>query len=375
MERTELIRLVTGAQNGDSAAAEALFTAHYSDVYYFALKTVKDADLACDITQETFLEVIRTLGNLREPAAFVTWLKQITYHCCTRHFRKDREILVDEDEDGNTLFDTLADEREGSIPAEVCEQAEFRQTILGIIDTLSAEQRAAVLLYYFDELPVGEIAKIQNVSEGTVKSRLNYARKAIKKSVEDYEKKHGIKLHSVALLPLLCYLFREDAMAAAPAAEVAAEVSAAAVATKTAAVKTAAAAKAGTMSVAAKVAAVIAAVGITAGALLGAFGFFSPKDGTHRMRDRNGDALCDRCGIGACFYLHEDAPPHTADTATCHCAVCGDVVHAAALEDPRADYCPDCDMPLCPESTGSAHLDAGDDMICDVCGLDLTTLG
>ena len=220
MNREELISLVTRAQSGDSQALDALFTAFYNDVYYFALKTVKDSDTACDITQETFLEIIRTIGNLKEPAAFVTWIKQITYHQCTRYFSKKRDELVEADEDGNTIFDTLADESEGSIPSEVLEKEEFRQTILAMIDQLTEEQRSAVMMYYFDELTVGQIAQIQGVSEGTVKSRLNYARKAVRKSVEDYEKKTGIKLHSFAFLPLFLLFFGKEFMPEAKAAQI-----------------------------------------------------------------------------------------------------------------------------------------------------------
>ena len=225
MEKDQLTRLVTGAQNGDPEAIDTLFTQFYNDVYYFALKTVQDADLACDITQETFLEIIRTIGDLKEPAAFVTWMKQITYHQCTRYFRKKKEVLVEEDEDGNTVFDTLADESEGSIPSEVYEKQEFRNTILGIINELTEQQRSAIMMYYFDELTVAQIAQIQGVSEGTVKSRLNYARKAIKNSVEEYEKKHDIRLHSVGLLPLLLLFFGKELMPAEKAAEVGTTVS------------------------------------------------------------------------------------------------------------------------------------------------------
>lgn len=220
MNREKLISLVTQAQSGDSQALDALFTEFYNDVYYFALKTVKDSDTACDITQETFLEIIRTIGNLKEPAAFVTWMKQITYHQCTRYFNKKKDELVEEDEDGNTIFDSLADESEASIPSEVLEKEEFRQTILAMIDKLTEEQRSAVMMYYFDELTVGQIAQIQGVSDGTVKSRLNYARKAVRKSVEDYEKKTGIKLHSFAFLPLFLLFFGKELMPEAKAAEI-----------------------------------------------------------------------------------------------------------------------------------------------------------
>lgn len=232
MEREKLICLVTAAQSGDGDAMNALFSEFYNDVYYFALKTVKDEDLAGDITQESFVEIINTIGDLKEPAAFVKWMKQITYHQCTRYFKKKKDVLVDEDEEGNTVFDIVAEERTEFIPDEALDQKDFQKTILAMLDELSEEQRAATLLYYYDELSVKQIAEIQGVSEGTVKSRLNYARKSIKNSVETYEKKNNVKLHSFAFLPFMFWLLKaaaeESAGAAAAAAPgVAAGVSAA----------------------------------------------------------------------------------------------------------------------------------------------------
>lgn len=205
--KKELIELVKAAQNGEEGALNELFNAYYNDIYYFALKTVKDENLAYDITQETFIEIINTIGNLKEPAAFVAWSRTITYHQCTRYFKRKQAILVDEDEDGATIFDNLKEENAEFIPDEALDNDEFKKTILNILDELSEEQRSATILYYFDELSIKQIAEIQKVSEGTVKSRLNYARKAIKSSVETYEKKHGIKLHTIALLPLIKWVF------------------------------------------------------------------------------------------------------------------------------------------------------------------------
>ena len=207
MEKEKLVSLVTAAQNGDNDAMNELFNAFYNDFYYFALKTVKDDELALDITQEAFVEIINTLGNLKEPAAFVTWAKQITYHQCTRYFKKKKDVLVDEDEDGNTIFDTLKEDKAEFIPDEALDKADFKKTILAILDELSEEQRSATMMYYFDEMSVKQIAQIQGVSEGTVKSRLNYARKAIKNSVEEYEKKHNIKLHAIPFFPLFKWIF------------------------------------------------------------------------------------------------------------------------------------------------------------------------
>lgn len=219
MEQEKLTALVRGVQNGDEAAFTELYQSFYNDIYYFARKTVGDADTACDITQETFVEVFRTIRDLREPAAFVTWMHRIAYHQCTRHFKKKKEILVEEDEDGNTLFDTLADESEDACPSDVYEKEELRRVVQSMVQELSEEQRAAVILYYYDELPVNRIAEIQGVSEGTVKSRLNYARRAMKKSVEGYEEKTGTKLHGITFAGLIrLFLTKESMPKAAEAA-------------------------------------------------------------------------------------------------------------------------------------------------------------
>ncbi len=270
MEKEKLVSLVTAAQQGDTDALNQLFNTFYNDVYYFALKTVKDEELACDITQETFVEIINTLGNLQEPAAFVTWMKQITYHQCTRYFKKKKDVLVDEDEEGNTVFDTLREERAEFIPDEALDKEDFRKTILGMIDQLSDEQRAATMLFYFEEMSVKDIAALQGVSEGTVKSRLNYARKAIKTSVEDYEKKNGVKLHSFALLPLLLWLFKDTftkGISAASAQAMAAGVSSATGVSVSVAGGTATAAAATATGIGAKIAAAPIAAKVTAGVL------------------------------------------------------------------------------------------------------------
>lgn len=209
MGKENMIFLVTRAQSGDQAALQALLEGCYQDLYYFAYKTVKNEDLACDITQESCIEIMTTLDKLREPAAFAVWARRITYHQCTRHFRETKEVQAEENEDGETVFDRIADESENSMPEQVYENKEFRQIMQELLDSLPAEQRSALLLYYFEKLSVKEIADIHGTTEGTVKSRLNYGRKAVKAKVEDYEKKNNIRLHSFASLPLLLYwLFR-----------------------------------------------------------------------------------------------------------------------------------------------------------------------
>ena len=210
VEIETLAALVYGLQNGDAGAATQMYELFQPDIYYFILKTVNnDRELAEDLTQDTFMEVLETICHLQEPAAFVTWLRQIAYHKCTGYFRRKKELLADENEDGYSVFDTIEEDREEFIPDAALDKEDLKQTILAMINSLPEDQRSAIVLRYFNEISVKEIAEIQGVSEGTVKSRLNYGRKSIKQAVEEYEKKNDVKLHSFAVLPLLLWLFRE----------------------------------------------------------------------------------------------------------------------------------------------------------------------
>ena len=222
MEIEKLSSLVCAVQQGDSQAANDLYTETYQGLYYHILKTVNDPELAQDLLQETFIEIYQTIGNLKEPAAFLKWSRQIAYHKCTAYNRKTKDIIVDENEDGLSIFDTIEEERTEFIPDEALDKEDLKQTVHAMLAELPMEQRSAIMLRYFDEISVKEIAEIQGVTEGTVKSRLNYGRKALQKSVEEYEKKNGIKLRCAGVIPLLLWLFAYEASTAAGSASVAA---------------------------------------------------------------------------------------------------------------------------------------------------------
>ncbi len=213
MGNEKLDQLVRRMQSGDAEAASDLYLQCRDDLYYYIMKTVNDPHLAEDLLQDTFMEILQTVDKLKEPAAFVAWSRQIAYHRCTGYFRKRHELLADENEDGQTVFDTVEEEREEFIPEEALNREDLKQTIHQMMADLPEEQRSALLLRYFDELSVSDIAKIQGVSEGTVKSRLNYGRKAMRQTVEGYEKKNGIRLHCAGVVPLLLWFFREQALA------------------------------------------------------------------------------------------------------------------------------------------------------------------
>ena len=211
MDKNKLADLIKAVQSGSEEAFTELYNEFHNEIYYHIIKTLgskKDPDLAIDLMQETFIEIAQTIDKLHDPAAFSAWSRKIAYHRCTAYFRKRHELLMDENEDGTTIFDNVTEDREEFIPGDALDKEDLKCTIREIIDSLPEEQRSAIMMRYFDELSVQEIADIQSTSEGTVKSRLNYGRKAIKKAVEDYEKKHDIKLHCAGVVPILLWLFR-----------------------------------------------------------------------------------------------------------------------------------------------------------------------
>ena len=130
--------------------------------------------------------------------------------CRNQLTRGPKEQPIPEDKEGNSLLDTYEDLDQQKVPDQALDNAETQRMIQELVDGLSPEQRMSVLLYYYDERSVKEIAELMETSEGTVKSRLNYARKAIKTGVEEYEKQ-GIKLYGLSPLPFLLYFLRREA--------------------------------------------------------------------------------------------------------------------------------------------------------------------
>lgn len=181
MEKNKIVDIVKAVQDGEEKSAIALYDAFQKELYFYILKTANDPQLAEDLLQDTFVEILQTINNLQEPAAFPSWSRQIAYHKCTAYYKKRRDVLTDENEDGTTVFDTIPEENSEFIPDEALDKEDLKQTINAMIAELPMEQRSALLMRYFDEMSVKEIAEIQGVTEGTVKSRLNYGRKQLKK--------------------------------------------------------------------------------------------------------------------------------------------------------------------------------------------------
>lgn len=214
-------------KDGDMRAFDELYALTHDKVYFLALKMLRNQEDALEIVQETYLSVYQSIGKLYNPEVFNTWLSKITVNKCRDFLGKNKEVLFSEsktdDEDDYDITDTIEETDSTVIPHEVLDSAETRNMVMALIDKLPIAQRTTLLLYYYQQLSVDEVAAVMDCPVATVKSRLQYARKQVKKGVEGYEAQ-GVKLYSIAAVPLILFALEETAKHSGLGAEAALQI-------------------------------------------------------------------------------------------------------------------------------------------------------
>ena len=199
--------LVSSAKSGNKKSFDKLYELTHNDVWYNCLSLLKDEENAKDIMQETYITAFLKLNTLKDEEKFCGWLTAIATNKSKNKLKGKVEYQID---DEVLIAKTETDEL--MLPEEYITKTEKRKVLLQIMeDTLSFNQYQTVLMFYFDEMSISEIAQGLEISEGTVKSRLNSSRAKMKTAIEDYEKKSGDKLHGVVVVPFFTTIFKEEA--------------------------------------------------------------------------------------------------------------------------------------------------------------------
>lgn len=199
--------LVLSAKNGNKKAFDKLYELTSNEVWFTCVSLLKDEENAKDIMQETYITAFLKLDTLKDEEKFCGWLTAIATNKSKNKLKGKVEYQID---DEVLIAKTETDEL--MLPEEYINKAEKRKVLLQIIeDTLSFNQYQTVLMFYFDEMSISEIAQALEISEGTVKSRLNSSRAKMKTAIEDYENKSGDRLHGVVFVPFFTTIFREQA--------------------------------------------------------------------------------------------------------------------------------------------------------------------
>lgn len=158
--------LIKRCQRGDRQAFDELIRLYYDYVFGFLLKNTADETLSEDLTQETFLKMIRSIEKY-DPggsAAFGTWLITIARNCYIDHLRRSRIHLED--------MDSLPLEDKRNVADEVERKLQYEQ-IMEAMETLPPEQALAIQLKYVENMTLAQIAERFGVQQKTIKSRIH----------------------------------------------------------------------------------------------------------------------------------------------------------------------------------------------------------
>jgi len=185
--------LVRRLQNGDLEALGELYEKYKTPVYRTVLAITRDQELAEDILQETFIRVYLNAGKIDDGVSLMPWLYRVAVNLCYTWSSRVRRLL-------NVLQQAI--EQLSPVPARhpeaIAEELEWQQTVWQALDSLSVDHRTVVVLHYLEGLSLKEIAYITGTPEGTVKSRLHYAREYLRKALADRQHR---------LLPEVAYDF------------------------------------------------------------------------------------------------------------------------------------------------------------------------
>ncbi|MGG2094665.1 sigma-70 family RNA polymerase sigma factor [Bacillus sp. S13(2024)] len=166
------IKLVKKAKKGDDAAFEKLISLHQDQLYRTAYMYVQNKEDALDIVQETVYKAYVSLEQLQKLNFFLTWLTRILIHNAYQLLNEKKKVQKLEDSKKLAVYEDVRN------TANRIEQNIDLQVAIGQLDE---NYQTVIILHYYYDLPINQIAWHMHVPEGTVKTYLYRARKSLKK--------------------------------------------------------------------------------------------------------------------------------------------------------------------------------------------------
>lgn len=165
--------LVKRAQVGNSEAFTELYGLTYSHILNYATRYLKDEYLAQDAMQETYITAFKNLKSIKDPSLFVAWLNQINFHTCYDMCKKMNSAygLVDHEH-----LELTKDENIEHNPEAIYEKNDEVQRLREAIDKLPFHEKQVIVMRYYNEMKLEDIAKALSISRSTVKRHLQSAK-------------------------------------------------------------------------------------------------------------------------------------------------------------------------------------------------------
>ncbi|WP_102272074.1 sigma-70 family RNA polymerase sigma factor [Cytobacillus massiliigabonensis] len=167
----KLERLVKKAQKGNDKAYLTLFQRYEEDIYRMAYVYVKNQDDALDIVQEVAYQSFKKIGTLKNPEYFKTWLMKITINCSLNVINKNKKVIPLYPD-----FEVLIGSENQDIALSL--------SLDELMNTLQEDEKSVVLLKYYDDRTLKEIAEILDMPLGTAKSVLYRALDKLRQNIK-----------------------------------------------------------------------------------------------------------------------------------------------------------------------------------------------
>ena len=166
--------LILRCQIGDKEALRELITRYHASLRYFVSRLMGDIPAVEDIFQDTWLTVIRKIHTLKEARAFSTWLFRVARHYVYKELKRRKRLspLAEDIPAANEADDTI------SLSDDVAKMHRC-------LEKLRLEHKEVLLLYFLEDMSYEQIARVTDCNSGTVKSRMYYAKRALKKAMEE----------------------------------------------------------------------------------------------------------------------------------------------------------------------------------------------
>ncbi len=183
--------LITSYIDGNEKAFEVLLMRHKDKIYRFVYLKLRDADLAQDVFQETFVKIINTLkaGSYNEEGKFLPWAMRIAHNLVIDHFRKSNKVrMISESsstKDDFNIFSTLSLEDKNI--QESMSYDELEKQMVDLIDHLPASQRDILKMRIFRDMSFKDIAEAEDISINTALGRMRYALINMRKLIEKHQ--------------------------------------------------------------------------------------------------------------------------------------------------------------------------------------------
>tara|TARA_B000000441_G_C21676046_1_gene310372 strand:- start:105 stop:734 length:630 start_codon:yes stop_codon:yes gene_type:complete len=186
----DVFSLVQRAKSGDLSAFDSLIIRYRQRLYSVIYNMTMNADDAADLTQESFVKAFRSLAKFREKSSFYTWLYRIGVNLTLTYLkkRKIRQFFSFDQasEDGGMSKDLEAVSSTSTTSVKKALNNELHEKLNEALSKLSDKHRTIVVLFEIDGLGHKEIASIMKCTEGTVRSRLFYAKQQLQSYLSEY---------------------------------------------------------------------------------------------------------------------------------------------------------------------------------------------